>query len=175
MPHSILFGERSLTTVAALFGQGREARDAADHVVHDARLPTTQVWVVGPSDPAIEQKLEPEEPGIVHTVIKSHITLGIVGLIVGLLTAWVLITHVAFAASSPYYTLIVFGGLGALLGLMTGGLVSLRFDRGLLDTKVEQAVHDGQWAVVVHPVNRGQEQRARDVLEHSGGKVFKSL
>ena len=175
MPHSLLFGERSLTTVAALFGQARDAQDAAEQVVRDARLPTTQVKSSSPDDPAAEQKLEPPEMGIRHTLLRSHAVLGIVGLVIGLLIAWLLISQAAFAASSPDHTLGVFGGLGLLLGLMTGGLVTRRPDRGVLDVQVEQAVQDGQWAVVVHPIDRGQGERARDALEHSGGKVFHSL
>ena len=176
MAHSLLFGERSLTTVAALFGQAQEARAAADHVVQDARLPTEQVKVLGPGDPAMEEKLEPEEPGIVRTVIKAHIVLGIVGLVLGLLIAWLLIVaEVDFAVSSPYYVYVVLGVFGLLGGLMSGGLVSIRPDRTLLDVKVEEAVHEGHWAVVVHPMDRGQEERALDVLEHSGGDVVHTL
>ncbi len=85
MAHSLLFGEHSLTTVAGLFGRDQDARDAADHIVRDAHLPEKQVKVIGPGDAAMERKLEPEEPGIVHTLIKSHVTLGVLGLIVGLL------------------------------------------------------------------------------------------
>jgi hypothetical protein len=176
MAHSLLFGERSLTTVAALFGQAQDARDAAEHVVRDARLSTEQVKVLGPGDPVMEKKLEPEEPGIVRTVIKAHIALGIVGLILGLLIAWLLIVaEVGFAVSSPYYVYVVLGVFGLLGGLMSGGLVSIRPDRTILDVKVEEAVHEGQWAVVVHPTDRGQEERALDVLEHSGGDVVQTL
>jgi hypothetical protein len=176
MPHSLLFGERSLTTVAALFGQAQDARDAAEHVVQDGRLPAEQVKVMGPGDPAIERKLEPEEPGIFHTLIKAHVVLGIVGVIGGLLLAWVLYSAgVGFAVSSPFYTFVILGIFGLLGGLMLGGLVTIRPDRTLLDTKVEEAVYEGQWAVVVHPTNRGQEERARDVLEHSGGQVVRTL
>ena len=174
--HSLLFGERSLTTVAALFGQAQEARDAAEHVVKDARLPETQVKVVGPGDPVMERKLEPEEPGIVHTLIRSHTALGIAGLIVGILIAGALILGgVEWAVASPYYTLGVAAIFFAVGGMMLGGLVSIRPDRTLLDTKVETAVQEGRWAVVVHPVNHREEERARDVLEHTTGEVVHTL
>jgi tetrahydromethanopterin S-methyltransferase subunit F len=176
MAHSLLFGERSLTTVAALFGQAQDARNAADHVVQDARLPTKWVKVIGPGDQGIESKLEPEEAGIVHTMIKSHVVLGIFGLILGMLIAWLLFFFgVEFAVSSPYYTFIVAGVFGLLIGMMSGGLITLRPDRSMLDIKVEEAVHEGQWAVVVHPTDHGEEERAVDVLEHSGGKVLHTL
>lgn len=176
MPHSILFGERSLTTVAALFGQAQDARDAAEHVVKDARLPQKQVKVLGPGDPTAERKLEPEESGIVHTLIKSHATLGVLGLIVGLLIGGALILGgVGWAVASPFFTLGLAAVFGAVGGMMAGGLVSIRPDRALLDVQVETAVQQGRWAVVVHPVNHGEEERALDVLEHTNGEVVHTL
>ena len=174
--HSLLFGERSLTTVAALFGQAQDARNAAEHVVRDARLPEKQVKVVGPGDPSLERKLEPEESGIVHTLIRSHIALGILGLIVGMLIAGALILGgVGWAVASPYYTFGVAAIFFAVGGMMLGGLVSIRPDRAVLDTTVEAAVQEGRWAVVVHPVNHKEEERALDVLEHTTGEVVHSL
>lgn len=176
MTHSLFFGERSLTTVAALFGQAQDARDAAEHIVRDARLPEKQVKVLGPGDPTIERKLEPEEPGIVHTLIKSHVTLGVIGLIVGLLIGGVLIlAGVGWAVASPFYTVGVAAVFGAVGGMMTGGLISIRPDRSLLDAKVETAVQQGRWAVIVHPVNRGEEKRALNVLERTSGEVVHTL
>jgi len=174
--HSLLFGERSLTTVAALFGRAQDARDAAEHVVRDAHLPEKRVKVLGPGDPGAERKLEPEEAGIVHTLIKAHIALGIIGLIVGLLGGGALVlAGVGWAAASPFLTVSVAAVFGAAGGMMLGGLVSIRPDRTLLDTKVEEAVQEGRWAVVVHPVDHGEEERALDVLEHTSGEVVHTL
>lgn len=174
--HSLIFGERSLTTVAALFGQAQDARLTAEHVVKDGHLPEKRVKVMGPGDPAVERKLEPEEVGIVHTLIRSHTVLGILGLIAGLAGASALILGgVGWAAASPFYTLGVAAVFGAAGGMMLGGLVSLRPDRSVLDVKVEAAVQEGRWAVVVHPVNHGEEERALDVLEHSNGEVIRTL
>lgn len=58
---------------------------------------------------------------------------------------------------------------------MLGGLVSMRPDRTLLDVKVEDAVEKGRWAVIVHPVDRDEEERARDVLEHTSGEAVRTL
>ncbi|MBU1223986.1 MAG: riboflavin biosynthesis protein RibA [Gammaproteobacteria bacterium] len=174
--HSLLFGERSLTTVAALFGQAQDARDAAEHVVRDAHLPEKRVKVLGPGVPGVERKLEPEEAGIVHTLIKTHVALGIIGLIVGLLGGGALVLGgVGWAAASPYMTVSVAAAFGAVGGMMLGGLVSMRPDRALLDTKVEEAVEEGRWAVVVHPVDHDEEERALDVLEHTSGEVVHTL
>lgn len=174
--HSLLFGERSLTTVAALFGQPRDARDAAQDVVHDARLPPTQVRVVGPGDPAVDRKLEPEDRGIASTLVKSHVTLGIGGFVIGLTAgAVLLLAGIGWAVASPWYTLGLAAAFGAVGGLLLGGLVSIRPDRAMLDTVVEAAIQKGRWAVIVHPVKHGEDMRALEVLQRSGGEVIRTL
>jgi hypothetical protein len=82
---------------------------------------------------------------------------------------------VGWAVASPYFTIGLAAIFGAVGGMMTGGLVSIRPDRTLLDTKVETAVQEGRWAVVVHPVNHGEEERVLDVLEHTSGEVVHTL
>lgn len=173
---SLIFGERSLSMVVGIFDQAQQARDAAQHVVDEGRLARKQVEVVGPGDPAVEQKLEPEEAGIFRTAVKAHITLGIVGMLVGLaLAAALLVAGVDFVISSPYFTFIIGAVFGAMFGAMFGGLVTLRPDHDMAIVKVEEAVQEGHWAVVVHPVNHDQEARARNVLEHATGAVTGTL
>ena len=102
--------------------------------------------------------------------------MGIAGLIAGLLFAGVLIlAGVGFAVSSPFYIFFVAGLFGLFAGGMFAGLVTARPDQDLVIAKVEEAVHEGHWAVVVHPLNHDQQKRAEDVLLHSGGDVVHSL
>lgn len=176
MAHSLLFGEHSLTKVAAVFDQAQDARNAAEHVIQDGHLRSEKVKVVGPGVPGVGRKLEPEERGIVHTLIRSHTSLGILGLIVGLLIGGALIlAGVGWAVASPFYTVGLAAIFGALGGMMTGGFISIRPDHDVLITKVEEAVHDGHWAVIVHPENHDEEERAVDVLKNSGGDVVRTL
>ncbi len=169
---SLLFGEQSLSKVAGIFEQGQEARSVAEEILHDGGLTDEQVQVLVPDDPATGHKLEPEEVGIVHTLIRSHIALGSLGLLVGLLFGALLVAYdVPFAVSSPYYTIIIAAGFGTVLGMMFGGLVSLRPDHDVLIAKVETETHAGHWAVVVHPLNHEQEMCAREAIAHSHGKL----
>ena len=169
---SVLFGERSLSKVAGVFDEGQEARSVMEEILHEAVLDPVQVQVVRPNDPAVGNKLEPEETGIARTLIRAHITLGLVGLIAGLAFAAVLIlSGVDFARSSPYYTVILAAGFGTAVGMMFGGLVTLRPDHDLLIYEVEEAAQQCHWAVVVHPVDHEQEMRARQVIERSHGHL----
>ena len=176
MSQSMIFGEQSLTKVAALFDQAIDARAAAERVVRDGRLPMKRVLVVGPGDRALGRKLEPEDRGIFSTLLKAHISLGGAGLIVGLLFGWIqVLSGVQFAEASPYYTVGVAGAFGMIAGLILGGLVTLRPDHTVLITRVKEGLRNGQWAVVVHPTSRDQESRALNVLEHCGGAVVQTL
>lgn len=169
---SLLFGESSLSKVAGIYDQADEARNVVEEILHDGGMGIDQVKVVGPDDPATSRKLEPEEAGIAQTLLKAHITLGIAGLISGLLLAGVLLLiGVEFAVASPYYTVFIAAGFGAVFGMMMGGLVSLRPDHDALITRVEEATHEGQWAVVVHPRNAAQRTRAEEVITHSHGHM----
>ncbi|MGA7951452.1 MAG: hypothetical protein WCA45_15005 [Thiobacillaceae bacterium] len=173
---SILFGEHSLSKVAGVFDEAEEARAVADEIMREGALGAEQVRLVGPEDPAVERKLEPEQAGIARTLIRSHIALGIVGLIVGLVVAAaLLLSGVEFARASPYYTVIITAGFGAVVGMMFGGLVSLRPDHDVLITEVEEAARQGHWAVVVHPANHEQEMRARNVIGHSHGHLVQTF
>lgn len=173
---SLIFGERSLTKIAALFDQAIEARTAAERVVRDGRLPVRRVLIVGPGDRALGRKLEPEDEGIFWTLVKAHVSLGAGGLMLGLLFGWLLvIADVPFAAASPYYAVGVVGTFGMIAGLILGGLVTLRPDHALLISQVKDGLDRGLWAVVVHPTSRDQEIRALNVLEHCGGAVIQTL
>ena len=111
---SVLFGERSLTKVAAFFHQGRDAYAAAQRVVREGRLPIKSVVVIGPGDRSPGRKLEPEGQAIFAALLRSHLILGaaglvaglVVGLVVGLIVGGLLIAAgIEIAAASPGNTL----------------------------------------------------------------------
>ena len=88
---NLIFGERSLTKLAALFGSKTVAEDVAQQVKDTAGLDDPQVYLLGPQDgtasssPAFSRKLEPEQAGIWRTLIRAHVITGTAGVIAGLL------------------------------------------------------------------------------------------
>mgnify|MGYP006174973895 CR=1 FL=1 len=76
-----LFGERSLTLVAATFPTRAAAVDAATTL--QAELPQAGVDLIHPHDVNLARKLEPESQGIWRTAIRSHLVLGLAGLVLG--------------------------------------------------------------------------------------------
>lgn len=174
MHASRLFGERSLTTVAGIFDNAVAARRAAESLQRVRRAP--RVNVIEPGDPDLGRKLEPESTGIWYTAIRAHFWLGLAFVLVGALAGiGLVVAGWGAAVSSPQLTVLACSVIGGFAGLIFGGLVTLRPDRGALIAKVRAASESGRWAVVAHPVNPLQEQLAREQLGTEGGFVVSSL
>lgn len=169
-----LFGERSLTTVAGLYENAGAAYRAADALRAVRRPP--RIDLIPPGDPDLGRKLEPESRGIWRTALRAHFWLGLAFVLVGALAGIGLVASGwGAAAASPLFTVFFCAVLGGFVGLLFGGLLTLRPDRGALIAKVREASDAGRWAVVAHPVNPMQEQVAREQLGSQDGIVVSSL
>lgn len=176
MTASVLFGEKYLSKVGAVFDRGDEAQAAAERVGRESGIQTGQIRVLEPEDPALARKLEPETRGIARTLAKAHITLGTAGLVIGLGIALLLIAlGVDAFAGNPWYTVMVFGFFGAIAGLLLGGLVSLRPDHDRLIAWVKSSTQDGHWFVLVHARNHDEERRAKHALQAVSDKVVETF
>lgn len=170
-----LFGERSLTLVAAAFNDRQRAETAASILKEDPAL-FGQVAIVQPGDPNVARKLEPEQRGIWRTLVRSHIILMAAGLLVGLAAAAFLISLPwPAAADSPWFTALFAGVMGTFMGGMIAGLITLRPDHGAVIRQVRDRLSHGQCAVVVHPLSEGRAKEAYDILEGAGGSPVRSL
>jgi len=174
MTNVSLFGERSLTLVAATFSNRAKAIDAATEL--RAELPQVEVDLVRPRDADFARKMESESKGIWRTAIRSHLVLGPAGLVLGAATATAL---VAFgwpaATSSPMLTMAFLATLGLFAGLMLAGLFTLRPDRGRVTLSIRRRSRAGHWAVVAHPTSPAQSEHAVARLREAGGTVIRSL
>ncbi|MDT8386572.1 MAG: hypothetical protein RQ736_03610 [Thiogranum sp.] len=171
-----IFGEKYLSRVAAEFATGEQAREAADRLVRQSGLSSTQVRIVKPNDPAVEKKLEPETRGVARTLVLAHVVLGIAGFLLGLLIASILVTtDIRAFTSNPLYTYGVLAGFGTIGGLLLGGFFTLRPDHDVVTAWVQDAARSGQWFVVVHARDHDEEQRARDVLKDMSDNVVGTL
>lgn len=176
MATTAVFGEKSLSKVGAVFTEAGDARHAADELVAHYGLRAEQVRVVEPNDPGVSRKLEPESGGIAKTLVRSHVLLGLSGVVVGLILAAALVlSGIAATASSPFYTFVVFAFFGGIFGMLLGGLISLRPDHDPLITRVETASRKGRWSVIVHARNHEEERRAKEALEKMSDRVTETL
>jgi hypothetical protein len=169
-----LFGERSLTLVAASFLNGNDA-DRAAGVLRRA-LPAGSVDVLRPSDADASRKMAPDPSGIWRTLVRTHLLLGVVGPVVGVLVAFGLwaLGWPALRAS-PWLAMLFLGLLGGFVGMMAAGLLSLRPDQSRVILHVRERMRRGRWAVVAHPRDRRQAVLAQSQLEMAGGEVMRSF
>ena len=112
-----LFGEKSPSKVAGLFGQREEAERAARELTGMVGLRTTQLRVLGPDDATLAHNelfaraVEPESRGIFRTILRTHAVTGVVGAVVGvLLFAWAYFSGQAMVVASPLLAFIAFTG-----------------------------------------------------------------
>lgn len=174
MPQVSLFGEQSLTLVAATFADQATAAEAATALRAD--MPQVEVDLVRPRDADFARKMEPESGGIWRTAIRSHLALGPAGLLVGALaSATLVVLGWPAAVTSPMLTTLFLAMLGLFAGLMLAGLFTLRPDRSRVTLSIRRRNRAGQWAVVAHPRSPAQSDWVVDRLRKAGGKVIRSV
>ena len=177
-----LFGEKSLTKVVGIFASEAAARAAAVSLAKAARLAPDQVRTLAPQDEGdardtlLGHKMEPEERGIVRTLVRTHLVLGVLAAAAGFaLYAALCASGQPAILASPWLSLAVIVGFSCVFGLMLGGFLSLRPDHVKLISDLRQALTAGSWAVVAHPVNPRQVQAAVDYFASTEARVLRSL
>jgi hypothetical protein len=134
------------------------------------------VQVVTPEDSHPGRKMEPEGQGIARTAVIAHYKLALVGLALGAAVfAGLYAVGIQAVVSSPMLAAMAIIGLGGFLGLLAGGLVTLRPDHTPLLAKAGTALGDGRYVVVVHPFNDDERDRAQAFLETQGGETYRTL
>lgn len=169
------FGEQSLTIVAARFDDCGSAERAA-HAVRHALRAGDRVDVVGPRDPTLALKLEPEPHGIAGTAIRSHLLLGAAGSVIGAGVAIVALALTRFGAEDVALPLLALAiVLGLFLGTIVAGCVTLRPDHDVVIDQVSDWVRRYKWAVVAHPVGARRVRTALAALQGAGARPIRSL
>lgn len=171
-----LTAEASGQKVAAIFSTETRAREVAAQLRTELGLGDPQVRVVTPNDHRPGRKLEPESQGIFRTMILAHARLGALGAVAGAVLFGVFwfagAGMVVNAAAPAAFAMIVIGGL---VGLMAGGLVTLRPDHDVVINRVFEAIGEGQCAVVVHAQSTEQVEAVQEKLKAAGGEVVSTV
>ena len=178
----LLFGEQSLTKIAAIFDSRARAETTALRLRQAAGLSEAQIKLVGPQDTAgvveapLSRKLEPESSGIWHTILRAHLVTGLAGMTLGgLLYLGLWLSGNAAVISHPFLMLLVTVFFGTIFGLLLGGLLSLRPDHYRVMAAVRKAIKRGGWAVISHPVNHDQTRDVINELQRHKVDVIRSL
>lgn len=178
----ILFGEQSLTKIAAIFDSRGRAETTALRLRQAAGMSESQIKLVGPQDTAgvvdapLSRKLEPESSGIWHTILRAHLVTGLIGMALGgvlYLILWMMGN--LSVASHPLLMLFVMLFFGTIFGSLLGGLLSLRPDHYRVMAAVRKAIKRGGWAVISHPVNHDQTREVINELHRHRVNVVRSF
>ncbi|SHG87419.1 hypothetical protein [Pollutimonas bauzanensis] len=171
-----LFGERATTKIAAVFDSEAAAEEAAASVRSQAGLQATQVLLVQPHEKEYARKLEPEPQGVARTALRSHMILGLAGLVAGAIVWMALyVADLPAILSSPGVSALFVLFLGAIAGLLLGGLITARPDHQLVIQRVQTATEEGRWSLVVHPRDARQCDAVMAALAASGADVARSV
>tara|TARA_A100000171_G_scaffold41931_1_gene42994 strand:+ start:2860 stop:3381 length:522 start_codon:yes stop_codon:yes gene_type:complete len=165
---NVLQGEKYPHKIGAEFDSQQGADAAVRTLMNRLGLPQEQIRIVQPDDANMSRKIEPEVKGIASTLARSHIALGLGGLILGLVVA-ALLTSIgpAITRSSPLMTFIALGFLFPVLGLLLAGALSLRPDHDRLVNKTRIATASGRWTVIVHCASQEEQGRVKETIDCS--------
>ena len=177
-----LFGERSLTKLAAVFPTEITARETARRMAADAGLAPGQIRVLGPDAARLSRRSllsaaeEPEPSGIWRTLLRAHVVLGALGAVAG----WAVCMGFMAAGNpavtnSPRASMAVIAALGLVFGLLAGGLVALRPDHAQLFASIRSSLESGSWVVIAHPLNARQTAQASEIIVAAGRQVLRTF
>jgi len=139
-------------------------------------LDEAQVRVLSPGDDSVGRSLEPESNGILHTIIRAHLWLGMVGAVVGVLAFGTMIAlDVQFVVLSPWWSAFLLTGFGTVGGLMLGGAVALRPDHDPYLSASREALKEGRHVVVVHATSTDELKHAEAILKGNAGETVRTL
>ncbi|MDX1572923.1 MAG: hypothetical protein R3341_02785 [Methylophaga sp.] len=168
--------EKHPAKVAAIFNNEAEAKRAKQDLINEGKFASNLINIVKPEDSDLSKKIEPDNRGIVRTLLNSHIILGIGGLLVGLIAAAILVAiGPAFTQSSPFGTYFAMGFVGSMLGMMLAGAVSLRPDHDPLITKTIEANEHNEWTVIVQTDDREAVNLAKKILKNKSQSVRETI
>ena len=162
--------------VGAAFDSVEKAELAADQLEQQFGIRFDAIEIVKPKDRSFEQKLEPEGKGIRNTVIRSNVTMGVVGVVVGGLVALCLHQlQIPMVVFSPYYTTFFVMALCGVGGLLLGGLISLRPDHDRLIQFSRQVTNQRRWMLLVHVETVEQKREVKKYLHRFSDEIVASL
>jgi len=168
--------ELSNSKVAAIYPNAELAKSQAARLRQAMRLSDGQVQVLSPGVRHAGRKLEPESHNIFRTMIWAHVRLGVIGALAGLLVYIALrMADIPAVDQSPWLSWLMLVMYGGVFGLMLGGLVTLRPDHDRYVMRVQQALREGDSAVVVHATSAEQKAQAKQFLEAGGAETASTL
>ena len=162
--------------VASVFDSKLNANKAIEQVVRGTDVESQQVTLIEPDDSDFNRKLEGDSKALGKMMWYSHLLLGAAGLVVGLITAYLLVNiGPALTQQNPLATYIAVISPGIFIGLFVAGLLSLRPDRTEIIEVVRKAIKTKHYAVVVNLKSGQSVSKVRDMFRRHSSQVVESI
>lgn len=162
--------------VAAVFPSKRKVQEVLEIVQEETSVEASQIEIIEAADPNMSEKLERNSAYIGKSMWSSHLLLGSVGLVVGLVTAFLLtLFGPALTQQNPLFTYIALISPGIFIGLFIAGLIGLRPDRNQVIQTVRHAVRFGKVALVINLEKSQSSSKVSQLLKQHTDKVVESI
>lgn len=160
-----LSGEVFDHKVAAVFETGSDAEIAARTICETTSLDDDQVTLLRPNAYDPDWELEPEDQGIWRTLVQSHLWLGAMGIVAGLILFLVLSAmNIGFIVLNTWVAASVLAALGGICGLLAAGAVTIRPDHMPYLMTAQSALRNGYFVLAVHTSSLQQLEEVQKVL-----------
>lgn len=171
-----IIGESRPGMVSGIFRSEADAKRAIESLINEGDFNADHINVISPNDKNFAEKVEPDQSGIARTMVRSHLIFGFIGLLSGLiLSAFLALFGPPLTQSSPMFTTIALALICFFIGLIFAGLVTVRPDHDPLIEDTRHAIRSGQWAVVVHTLDRDEMYRAKIVMSGYAESLSETL
>lgn len=171
-----LTGESSNHKMAVVFETRDSAEKARNALAEETGLEASQMNVLDPDSEAANRSLLPESRGIWRTLVRSHVGLGLAGAVAGVALFLALnLADVPFVAGNPWAALLLAVHVLTMLGLMAGGLLTLRPDQVPYIRVAREALSDGRAVLVIHARSADELDTPRALLEQNAFEAIRAV
>lgn len=169
-------GESAAHKLVAVFSSEAEADRAVEALARKTGLDDAQIKLVSPGDTHQERQIEPESGGIWRTMVRAHTWLGLAGAIAGAILFFALyVLGVGFIHQNAMTAGIVLTVIGGVIGLMTGGLLTLRPDHARYAQAAQSALDKGEYVLTVHAHSSDELKTVITELEHHPAGIVRTF
>ena len=162
--------------VAAVFSSKQKVREVLEIVQNKTSVEPSQVEIIEAGDAKLSAKLERNSESIGKSMWSSHLLLGSLGLVAGLIAAFLLTQFgPALTQQNPLFTYIALISPGLFIGLFVAGLIGLRPDRNEVIQTVRHAVRYGKVALVINLRKSQSSSKVSQVLKQHSDNVVESI
>lgn len=163
---AIIDHEDNSKKIAGIFNSQSEAKNAFDAISSENEFTQDDIKLISPEDANFGKKVEPEDKNIGKTLLSTHLTYGVGGLIIGLLISSILLAlNFGFMQGFVFETYTAISIISIFIALLVAGFMSVRPDHDPVINEVRKAKRSGKWALIVHTDTTEKANNAKKLIQ----------